>query len=1180
MSASFCLRARWNVDEAVVADAVCGARRWRAAPPSWSWSWPLDESGSLSMVRPARGTLNSGDPSFAVDNAALTPNAASHESSASDVSWLRDVRAVAVSDNGNSIVFVSKKGKVILATWNGVVRLTDLHVDISVFRNKSSAGAAASDADIVPSGGEADIYSFASSVTCFQVRCPGAIQAVDVVAVGYDSGALVLFDLATGIPCSATRPVAGQPVRRLRFVPMFHLLDPVATFPENAQYPYPTNNAGLFCVFGWSGVLGRLPMSALYEAITARRNDIRSANWTLWRANEQDIVFDATPSSSEPSSICEMDALPNQGPLRIVAAGYNPPIAAFACGDIPAFSARDAARMAAAAVWRVAGSALYSRFMPGTRTSVSQEPESEEKDDGKAMNASLRMSLTWDDSYDPAQKEGFGFQNVKESARQSLTGVLRRRQAIGMATDVDLRSNMEKRGGGLNVSENYSSSLSLRNIGPGSRIIQHCVSAPLPCSLFASCDSLGRILIMDARDLCVLHVLKGYRDARVAWLACGGPALVALAPRRSLLEIHDPVLSLRLAAFRIETGSLLIQSATFGVFLFTPKGCLYELVRTKKWLVPEDSVRVEEFGVCHASPVEINGDKDGDKYHVKEQATCLTAVTEPPPAETIASFITFCRTGQAGSAVEIMDEVAVGGMYSLAHLMAALVCTSAVVRSEVHVAVAAEAARLAKNTQNTDLELRFEAHGRLGEAFGLLASVVLPTYSSLATLPCPSRGPRLLEDEILSNLLLSYLEEEPQSGNEARTWSKRSETEKKCHANGTLDDTSDDDSGFCCEDFILAHVILPPDSDAALLQGYILRPRDDLSALERVRLSRSYFTRLLAFEEYDLTRGSSPEPSSCLDIFRALKHVLGYGVDRIASHFLDFFLWTSLEQLLKTHVALRYSGLRCALNRLRSGVNKVLVDDMIIETCENSIRIANALLLVRLCVVQEDRAKHDGVDERYLCLMEKLRQAVSLQTYLVGSRAESAVRGRITASHFQGNPAEAERQAVSLLGESGESARAAAVVAGMSIKQPQAEWHEMASVSEVALQVSRHRVARLLDPSAHCELPPKLSKWIREGLKGSDTETIGPPESADDVMMRVCELQGIQVLLTAAHEHFPDTSIDAVRCSQLQEGINLLLRRFNQEVTGEPRGVTEQVVPVVSLDGDHDQSSPSSNTTR
>jgi hypothetical protein len=1165
MSPSFCLRFRWNVDEAVVADAVCGARRWRAAPPSWSWSWPLDESGSLSKVRPARGALNNDAPSPA-DNTASMPDAAPQDRKASDVSWLRDVRAVAVSDEGNSIVFVSKKGNVVLATHNGVVRLTDLHVDNSFFRNKVSTGAGASDAAFAPSGETADLFSFACSVTCFQVRSPGAMQAVDVVAVGYDSGALVLFDLATGMPCSATRPVAGQPVRRLRFVPMFHLLDPGATSPENAQYPYPTNNAGLFCLFGWSGILGRLSMSALYEAITARRNDIRSANWTLWRVNEQDIVFDATPSSSEPSSICEMDAIPNQGPLRIVTAGYNPPIAAFACGDIPAFSARDAARMAAAAVWRVAGSALYSRFMPGTRSSVGQEPESEENDDGKAMNASLRTSLTWDDSYGPEQTHGFGFQNVKESARQSITGVLRRRRASGLGTDVHLRSNFERRGSGFTGPESYSSVLSLGNSGPGSRIVQHCVSAPLPCSLFASCDSLGRILIMDARDLCVLHVLKGYRDARVAWIACGGPRLATMAPLRSLLEIHDPVLSKRLAAFRIEAGSMLIQSSTFGVFYFTSKGRLYELVRTRKCLASEDSVCNNEIGIGPASPIEVEGDED----HAMDQTSSATAVMEPLPAATVASFITFCKTGQVSAAFEIMNEVSDGEMDSLAHLMAALVCTSADVRSEVHVAVAAEAARLAKKSQNTDLELRFEAHGRLGEAFGTLAAIVLPIASSFGTLACPSRGPRLQDDEILNNLLLLYLDKDLQAGTGASPWRESSDVKRNLIVNGTTDNRSNDGNGFCCEDFILAHVIMPPDSDASLLQGYILRPRDDLSAIERVRLSRSYFSRLLAIDEYDLTQGSSPEPSSCLDIFRALKDVLGYGVDRITSHFLDFFLWTSLEQLLKTHVALRYSGIRCALNRLRSGSNKGIVDDMIIETCENSIRIANALLLVRLCVVQEDSAKYGGLDERYLCLMEKLHQAVSLRTYLVGSRAESAVQGRITASHFQGYPAEAERQAVSLLGECGESSRAAAVVAGMSSKQPLAEWHEKASVSEVALQVSRRRVAKLLDPSAYCELAPKLSKWLRESLIDGETETIGPPANADHIVLRVNELEGIQGLLKAAHEHFPDTSIDAARCSQLQEGINFLLRRSNQAVKGELENVTEQAAPVVSPDIDRD----------
>lgn len=40
--------------------------------------------------------------------------------------------------------------------------------------------------------------------------------------------------------------------------------------------------------------------------------------------------------------------------------------------------------------------------------------------------------------------------------------------------------------------------------------------------LAACCDSLGRILLVDTRQALIVRMLKGYREAQVAWLACSG----------------------------------------------------------------------------------------------------------------------------------------------------------------------------------------------------------------------------------------------------------------------------------------------------------------------------------------------------------------------------------------------------------------------------------------------------------------------------------------------------------------------------------------------------------------------------------------------------------------------------------------------------------------------------------
>lgn len=58
---------------------------------------------------------------------------------------------------------------------------------------------------------------------------------------------------------------------------------------------------------------------------------------------------------------------------------------------------------------------------------------------------------------------------------------------------------------------------------------------PLPRSgrLAACCDSLGRILLVDTQQTLVVRMLKGYREAQVAWLVCSGSG-VGLGQPRSL----------------------------------------------------------------------------------------------------------------------------------------------------------------------------------------------------------------------------------------------------------------------------------------------------------------------------------------------------------------------------------------------------------------------------------------------------------------------------------------------------------------------------------------------------------------------------------------------------------------------------------------------------------------------
>ena len=57
-------------------------------------------------------------------------------------------------------------------------------------------------------------------------------------------------------------------------------------------------------------------------------------------------------------------------------------------------------------------------------------------------------------------------------------------------------------------------------------------------------DTSGRVTLLDAGDLVVLRVWKGYRDAQVAWVARAGvgadAAVVIFAPRRAAIEVWSP----------------------------------------------------------------------------------------------------------------------------------------------------------------------------------------------------------------------------------------------------------------------------------------------------------------------------------------------------------------------------------------------------------------------------------------------------------------------------------------------------------------------------------------------------------------------------------------------------------------------------------------------------------------
>jgi hypothetical protein len=88
-------------------------------------------------------------------------------------------------------------------------------------------------------------------------------------------------------------------------------------------------------------------------------------------------------------------------------------------------------------------------------------------------------------------------------------------------------------------------------------------------------------------------------------------------------------------------------------------------------------------------------------------------------------------------------------------------------------------------------------------------------------------------------------------------------------------------------------------------------------------------------------------------------------------------------------------------------------------------------------------------------------------------------------------------------------------------------------------------MAVLFDDDVYKEIAPSVAAWIKECRPLSapgDSSTVAARGLARDMG----ELKGIQTLLIAAHEHFPDTSVDTVRCLQLAEAIAIVLRQENE----------------------------------
>lgn len=634
----------------------------------------------------------------------------------------------------------------------------------------------------------------------------------------------------------------------------------------------------------------------------------------------------------------------------------------------------------------------------------------------------------------------------------------------------------------------------------------------------------------------MLRILKGYRDARVAWLAQPGPLFAVLAPRLNVLELHRPLQLNRLAAFRLSPGSMLVQSAIHRVFCLSPDGHLYELVRARKSDVVSAAAK-QRVARPTTDLASSTANANVSEVHSHDFATMETDDASSADYELVGAFLEAVKRGQTSSAVECLQRVE-DDARKVAHLMATLVTCASYVRTEVHVALSSKAAQIAANLKDRDLLSRFEAHGRLAEAFALVFAEVLPDDSAAEENRVAMYGNLLMEDDIGAGLLEFAIEELKIRSSPSRLSGKRARS-----ASNAQDDLVN------CERFILSHA-LQPATDLRAEIDFVLRPRADLSLPEQVWLAKVYFSRLLHVDSADFPTEGREHPAT-KDVFLALTEFVGLSEADVTKQFAMFFLNVPLLPLLKTHVSTHASPIRCAIARLRTRFSSEAVDQILIEECETSARIPNAVLLTRLCALHE-RRRSRGNDAPFMASLDRLEEVLLFRKFVAGSTIPEHVYEKFTARGCTGVPGDAQRHALERLIEWNDFERAAKVLASLeeSRQRQNLEWHESASVSEAALHACRKKSGRLITEAGRKLIPEGVVTWILAVESGEDQS------QWDNLLSENREkvLRQIRAVLLSAHQYFSDSSVDAVRCLQLAEAMSALIEL---EVEAEASKKTE-----------------------
>lgn len=1117
---TFCLRQRATYEPLSITHCLSLKAPRLSTPPQWHWSWPLE--------------------SIAGDNAFAN---SANQSTIRHV-WISTIRAVAVADDATLIAFVSQHGAVSLSRLNSELPPTPIVAPVHLLPTASDQWC-----------------RIATSVCFFQLQLSSPENLRTILAIGYTSGAVSFFDTKTANMLAVVKLHPTLPVRRLRYYPTFHQAS------TSVSYPSVSSNCGLFAVLAWSGTVVRLPANEISSLVSTPSNsfpvvDAHGAGCVVWNLSEQDAVVDAMVCGSAPSFICEQDESPPSAALRIVAVGVNPPVAAYSVSENPAFSARAAAARVANSFMSAARGFIMSRIGSKAESTISEADELRE-----AITGDARHTASWTD--DSSVSSSFlKMPDVRGTARKAFSGNLRdslqRRlyttgsrdqpparsgsapdekalanervladktasfsrtrtayfskvKSTSTTNDTALDNSVVRRKSSSLINEDVLDNFS--NSARKLRIITRAVVAPHPYSLLASCDSLGRIFILDPHDLCVLRVLKGYRDANVAWFSDDGLFLVVQAPRLDVVELHGSFDPKRSGAFRVLPGTILVQTTCHKVFCVFPDGRLFEIVRSLSTMeMRSDDKSSQESSFVHKSN---NNDVNGSV----EQSNSVPSINDiegrTSDYELVGKFTEAVKRDSASQAIECLQYVE-EDYYKVTHLMATLVSCMSNVRPDVHIALASKAEQVASKLQNPDLVCRFEAHRRLAEAFQLIKADIKSIDPSTDRLRSSKYGPRLSEDDL---------------GSDLSDFGMRDAMGDFSGLGFPLRLVASELEFLNCERFILSHQLVPA-VDAQMDYEYIIQPRSDLSHDEQKLLAMTFYAKLLELDSVNVPTAGREHPTAA-EIFLALDFHLGLSQEEITRGFVKFFLHAPLVFLLNTHVSIYASPLQCVVARICSQFSSDIVDPIIIDSCESTTRVANAVLLVRLCALHGDEALTDDCSNPYLELLDRLNEALVYHKITAGSNVVCNEYEQFTARRFYGVRGDGERHAVTSLIEANDYNRAMKIFNGMdgTRKMDSLSVHEAASVSEAALQACRKKCVGFIQGKDAKTISENVVAWIRAGQSGeAKTNTLQTGKN------RLTCLYEIRAVLLAAHAFIPDSSIDAVRTMQLAEAMSALIK--------------------------------------